>query len=65
MNRYVGPRKGGRIVYHDVYVDAETTIKLKKAIATVFGIRATLWTSGQMARGTEIERSKGVDRALK
>jgi hypothetical protein len=36
-------------------VDAETTIKLKKAIATVFGIRATLWTYGQAVRATGIE----------
>jgi len=55
LNRYVGPRKRGRIAYHDSYVDAETTIKLKKAIATVFGIRATLWTHGQAVRATGIE----------
>jgi uncharacterized protein YifN (PemK superfamily) len=58
LNRYAGPRRGGRITYCDAYVDAATTIKLKKAVATVFGIRATLWTHGRAAGAATFEHQR-------
>lgn len=63
LSRYEGPRRGGRVVYHDAHVDAETTIKLKKAIATVFGIRSSLWTYGQAIQAAETQLHDAIERA--
>ncbi|MGF6495294.1 uncharacterized protein YifN (PemK superfamily) [Luteibacter sp. 621] len=53
LNRYEGPRRGGRVTYYDSYVDQETVVRLKKAVASVFGIRKSLWEYGQAASAAE------------
>jgi uncharacterized protein YifN (PemK superfamily) len=60
LNRYEGPRRGGRIVYQDGYLDRDTMIKVKLAIAHVFGIRQSLWTLEQSARTVEVELQAAV-----
>jgi mRNA interferase MazF len=43
LSRYEGPRRAGRISYHDTHVDQATMLKLKRAVAAVFGIQPSLW----------------------
>ncbi|WP_052698031.1 type II toxin-antitoxin system PemK/MazF family toxin [Luteibacter yeojuensis] len=43
LSRYEGPRRAGRASYHDTYVDQVTMLRLKRAVASVFGIERNLW----------------------
>ncbi|MGE7139279.1 type II toxin-antitoxin system PemK/MazF family toxin [Luteibacter sp. NPDC031894] len=65
LNRYKGPKRDGRDVYYDTYVDIETMVKLKKAVAAVFGIRSNLWTYGQAIRSAGCELKTAIERAEK
>jgi uncharacterized protein YifN (PemK superfamily) len=62
LNRYEGPKKAGQTIYYDGNIDLETMVALKKALASVFGIRSGLWTQGKAADTAEADFQNALDK---